>query len=517
MKRRRSTNSLGGGCLILFGLPFLAFGLFMTGWLGKDVWTAWDARSWEPAEAEILSTHLKRHSDGEGGTTYLAEATFTYVFDGVAYQSSRVGLDDTADNFGSWQQDAYQELEAARREQRPTTCWVDPDDPSRALLFRDIRFATLLFKGLFSVVFTGVGLGMMLGGVFSGIQRKRVRQAREKDPLQVWRALPVWRSDSIADNRRWALPTGIVITLLWNVFSWVLIGGLYTQGDITSEPAWSWLVFLFPAVGLLFLWGAGKGLARHRKWGSPRLHLIDPPLSPGGPLAGSLSFSKRPPRDPLYLAITCGSADRQSENRGDDTLAQSTHALTGGAGRRPDGTWHVPVQVRLPGGPKAPLTTLPDDTGESVSWEAELRERESGKGAVIASFPLPVFRTDARTPSGSPGHQDALGNADDLDPTLPVAEEGAAFERSRITEERSIDGVITTFRPGLGRRPGTFAIPLLFVAFVGGGIAITHTHGRETVLGGIPDREAAVAVARRIEKAIRAATPGRSSCLRGSL
>ena len=68
MATPKSSKSLSGGCLALFGLPFLAAGLFMSGlyFYGYAKW--WAAQSWEEVPCWIESAELKRSSGSDSDT-----------------------------------------------------------------------------------------------------------------------------------------------------------------------------------------------------------------------------------------------------------------------------------------------------------------------------------------------------------------------------------------------------------------------------------------------------------------
>ena len=62
--------------VVLFALPFAGVGVFMAGWVVRDVWTYNKIQSWEATPATLLEAELK----GEGSQR--ATARYRYEVDG---------------------------------------------------------------------------------------------------------------------------------------------------------------------------------------------------------------------------------------------------------------------------------------------------------------------------------------------------------------------------------------------------------------------------------------------------
>src|SRR5688572_14512605 len=169
------SKGLPNGCLMLFALPFAAVGV------GALVWSGWtlldwrDAASWVPVSAEIVTVELEEHADDEGGSTYETTATYRYDYGGTSYTGTRVAIDTGADNIGGFQNRLYYGLRAALDSRTTVTAYVDPDDPNRAVLNRQLRPGLFALKGLFAVAFGGVGFGLLFGARHSG-KRWRPKQ-----------------------------------------------------------------------------------------------------------------------------------------------------------------------------------------------------------------------------------------------------------------------------------------------------------------------------------------------------
>lgn len=166
MNRNRRAMGTGARLAVLAfsGLFAVVFSLggFFAGLqpLYRTLKSAWEVQGWQPVPAEVLASELQT-SRGSKSTTYRVSARYRYTFAGTTHEGTRVGLDDSggSDNVGDWHHRWQARLQAARSQGQPITAWVDPRQPSSALLDRSIRWIMLVFHLPFALVFTAVGLG----------------------------------------------------------------------------------------------------------------------------------------------------------------------------------------------------------------------------------------------------------------------------------------------------------------------------------------------------------------------
>ena len=163
-------NAKGGWLARLPGLLFsgvfaLAFGL--TGvFIGikpivETVISAWTVRDWRPVPAEVLHSELKESRGSKGSITYSVQARYRYLVGDELFESNRIGLDESpgSDNIGDWHERWHERLQASQQQGLRLLAFVDPQQPSRAVLEPSIRWPMLLFQLPFALVFTGVGVG----------------------------------------------------------------------------------------------------------------------------------------------------------------------------------------------------------------------------------------------------------------------------------------------------------------------------------------------------------------------
>jgi len=144
----------GSGCLVLFGIPFAGVGVFMTGMLFYLIIQSLMMSSWEETPATVVSANLESHSGSKGGTTYKVKARYKYEYGGQSYESSRVHIGSMA-MMSKEQRKQFNTLDGARKAKKTVTCYVDPNDPSEAVLNRSLSMAAVAMCLVFGLVFGG--------------------------------------------------------------------------------------------------------------------------------------------------------------------------------------------------------------------------------------------------------------------------------------------------------------------------------------------------------------------------
>ena len=197
---RNETHRRGAGWLMLFALPFAAVGVGALFWSGWTLLEWREIAGWAPVPAEIVAADLEEHTDSEGDTTYEATATYRYEYAGTPYEGTRVAVDTGSDNIGRFQQELYRELRAAHDNDTPVTAYVNPEEPYRAVLNRELRPGLFIFKGVFAIVFGTVGFGLLFGARYAGKQMAAEEKLRARFPDEPWRWKPEWKNGRIAGS-----------------------------------------------------------------------------------------------------------------------------------------------------------------------------------------------------------------------------------------------------------------------------------------------------------------------------
>jgi len=126
------------GCAAL--IPGLAMTWFMT---ARPWWHWWQVQHWTPAQCEMTRAEVRGWSGGTG-----REATGGFIID-IAYRYPHNGAQYTAATYSPWRLGGTEwllpsthvdEIEAMLKKFAPGTrhtCYISPQDPSRAYLSRD--------------------------------------------------------------------------------------------------------------------------------------------------------------------------------------------------------------------------------------------------------------------------------------------------------------------------------------------------------------------------------------------
>lgn len=247
-QRRRAGQ--GSGCLVLFGLVFaliggVAFWFLFVRPLSRFV----AAQSWQETPAVIAESQVLESSDSDS-TTYKADVHFTYTFEGREYRSNRYNFLDAY----SSGREGKEEIVAYYSPGLHTVCWVNPEDPSEAVLKRDFSLTYLI--GLFPLLFLLVGVGIMWAGVGGG-RKKKVSMAGAA-PGVAGAAV----SAGQVELKPTATPMGkfiglTFVALFWNgivsVFVWKTVEG-WREGN--PDGCLTAFISVFAVIGVLIIFGA---------------------------------------------------------------------------------------------------------------------------------------------------------------------------------------------------------------------------------------------------------------------
>lgn len=124
------------------------------------------SRSWTAASCTVLSRGMKFDDDRR----YIEEIVYSYEVAGTTYQADRYEFFHTSSK-GSDGAQKTAELMAQYRPGSQTTCYVNPHDPTDAVLHRRIGAVPMLFTAPVSLILMGVG--------FSGM-KKQFKNQRQR-------------------------------------------------------------------------------------------------------------------------------------------------------------------------------------------------------------------------------------------------------------------------------------------------------------------------------------------------
>ena len=302
-KSSRAKSRGGRLFLVLFSLPFAGVGVFMAVLIGKMLYDAHRMQRWEEVSAVITHAELVV-SHGDDSTTYRAEASYTYTYGGLKWRGDRVGLGSGSDNIGKYHHRKHSELESYAQSGQPFRCFVNPDDPSRSILYPEIRFAMLGFYSIFCLVFGGVGFGLLIGGSIGFKILKREQKLQDQNPDEPWKWKEQWASGTIKSSTRAQLIFSCGFAVLWNLISAPVI--FFVPDEIRSGNHAAWIALLFPLVGAGLLIWAVRCIIRWSKYGESVFQMASVPGVTGGQLGGVIRTKVNlRPEDGFHLSLRC--------------------------------------------------------------------------------------------------------------------------------------------------------------------------------------------------------------------
>jgi len=385
-------SAFGRGFLLLFSLPFAAIGIGMA---IVTVWTLLDYRRmqrWEEVPCSIVDAKLESHR-GDKSTTYKVVAEFRYEYAGRTYTGTRVSPHSGSDNIGSFHQTVFRELDAHCRSGKVFRCYVDPEHPDSAILYRRPRWEMVLFYTVFMYAFGGAGLSMMIAALLWGQRKRRGEEVAD----QPWLARDDWAQGQIRSSNRKTFLMAACLAALANVAYLplaIVAGGEWLE----NSNRWLLLSLIFPAIGLGLAWWAIYAYLRWLKYGESAFEMASVPGVVGGRLAGVVHVSARLQSEPgFHLRLVCRrTTTRRSGNKSQttvDTVWEAERRISQALGQPDPGCTAIPVLFGIPY--EAPSTGGPSN--ERGDWKLEVRSAQSGVD-YKAVFEVPVFKTAESRP-----------------------------------------------------------------------------------------------------------------------
>jgi hypothetical protein len=106
-----------------------------------------------------MIVHSRRWSEGSGYRSgYTPVITYRYTVDGTTYTSDTYRRPERP--MGDWRK--VNNLMVTHAAGTKHTCWYDPDDPSEAVLSREVDPHALDLAGASAVVFLALGVGLVV-------------------------------------------------------------------------------------------------------------------------------------------------------------------------------------------------------------------------------------------------------------------------------------------------------------------------------------------------------------------
>jgi hypothetical protein len=223
-------------CSLFIVVGLLAFyGIFI-----RPVMKIMDARHWPAIPCTVVSSRVQSH-DSDDGTTYSVDILYRYEIHGREYKANRY-------NFSGGSSSGYAgkaRLVSQYPPGRKTVCYVNPGDPTDAVLFAG--FPSTMWFGLLPLLFVVCGAAGIITNLHQGNPPAKSSARSESSPV----VLRARYSPAVK------FFGGLCISVFWNgivsVFLWLVI-----QMWMGREhgPKWFLTLFLIPfvLVGLGIIW-----------------------------------------------------------------------------------------------------------------------------------------------------------------------------------------------------------------------------------------------------------------------
>lgn len=451
--RGKGSSTAGYWLLALFATPFAAFGVGML--LLSVIPTVYDwgrMQAWQPVQATLVSASLER-SRSRNSSSYGVSARYRYEVAGQTYGGERVAVGSGMDNIGDFQEALGRRLEAAQRDGRPVTAWVNPANPQEAVLDRSLRPGLLMFKMLFVVIFGGAGLGMLYGA-WRG--RRSEREASTPQALaQPWTARRAWAGNSIRSNKRYEVWVAWVFAVVCNAVVWPVLAIHGARALARPDYALLAVFAAMLAAGVGVLVWALRATRDVLRFGDVRLVLDPFPGAIGGHVGGALALPVAfQPGMPFTVTLCCLRHYRSRSGKS-DSPASAVWQAQGMAQLEPrDAGVRLSFRFDVPSG--LPATEAAD--GEYHSWSVTV-ESADPELPFARTFDIPVYATG--------GTSAALRADAARHPALQQARSAALQAVSRM--ERTPGGV-RLYQP-CGR---SWRSSLVCVLTGGGFVAVAH-------------------------------------------
>ena len=332
-QREKRTKSISSGArtspmvfYVFGGIFFLAgMGIFL-GLTVRPVLKWQAAQGWRDVPCTIVSSQVGAHTSSDG-TTYSIDITYRYEWQGRNYTSSRYSFLGGSSSGHSGKKAVVRKYpEGSTR-----TCYVNPDDPSEAVLTRAFQLSYLI--GGFGLIFVVVG-----GALAAHPRRKKpAGHARSSSATAAWAA----RKDTVT-LKPGTGPVGKLVGVTLAALFWNGIVGVFVWQVLFGEAPFFVGIFLLPfvAIGLLLIAGIGYYILALF---NPRVEVR---LTPGAlPLAGTAEIEWQMQGSPErigHFRIWLEGREEATYRRGTNTVTEKSMFV-----RVPVAETNAPSDMRL--------------------------------------------------------------------------------------------------------------------------------------------------------------------------
>ncbi|WP_331351840.1 DUF3592 domain-containing protein [Cellvibrio sp. UBA7671] len=366
--------------MLLLGLPFAGVGLitlFLSILPNLFVWQ--QMKSWPQVSAELQHAELVIDNSGDS-STYSPKARYLYQYQGKHYTGERVSIMEGSDNIGDFQYNLAYVLKEAWRQQQSVPAWVNPSNPTEAVLNRDMHWGMVGFQMIFVVMFGSIGIGLSYSALSNLLRSTPMHKP--------WRGQRR-ASPEVSCNSKSGLWLTWGFTLIWNLLS--LLGVTAVPRELAAGNFFFLLILVFPLIGIYLLYQAINTTLDWRRFGPLTLRLHPYPCLIGGQFGGTLELPlayNNQQRFHVRLQCVHSYATGSNKNRHlTETILWQAQGLADSQASALGGTalsLHFDIPDNLPA--SEPMST------DYRFWRLELAARLPGVN-LRREFEIPMFAT----------------------------------------------------------------------------------------------------------------------------
>ncbi len=386
------------------------------------MWQNWRRmQDWRPADARLLSV---------SGADNETRAHYRYDFGGRKYHGGGVGTSEFKDSIGSYHRDMQARLGRIERSGGALSIWVNPANPSEAVIDRDMRWGLFALVSGFCSIFMLIGLAVVYAS-FRGSNkiaargrpslwemRKRWQRAQNEGAVKQgflefcqqfytesrtpgpdnatladWRSRKGWEDARIQSDAGKGVLFFWVFAIIWNAISIPIT--FILPGELDQHNYAALIVLLFPAAGLFLIYKAIHSSLEYRRFGRVLFSMDPYPGAIGGHVGGhiqvkNLDYRRASEAQTLTVKLECvysyvsGSGKNRSR-RESIKWAERGHPKIGNAIEGINLAFRFEVPDHLP---QADV----DQNGAYHFWRLSVTAEVAGID-LNRSYNIPVFAT----------------------------------------------------------------------------------------------------------------------------
>lgn len=289
--------------LTLFGIPFALVGIFLAYRVISTFYDAYNMSDWQQITAKIISTELKENRSNNS-ITYSVNVVYQYEISDKNYKGTRINISSGSES-GSYYPKLYQKLKRHKNSGESYTCFVNQESPENSILNKELRLKDLVIFPAVSLLFTGVGITLIIFGIFVARKTKICNELELQNPNLPWLHKPEWADGKIKASNKTLFITSVFVALFWNLLSWPV--AIMIIPEILKNKEYVGLfVLLFPIVGIGIIIWAILAFSRWKKFGESVFVMKSNPGLIGGALEGFiLSATNVKPENGFKIELNC--------------------------------------------------------------------------------------------------------------------------------------------------------------------------------------------------------------------